>query len=129
MMLKRKAWSQFEKWRTSHTDQAMLVTGARQVGKSYLVERFAHEKYSNVVKFDLIDQRDVLTALNAAHSSRELFMALSAFAGAPMIPGEENVAHIKNLCQQSCEIHFPCCIDRGRMLGPAMVEEIEGSCI
>lgn len=58
------------------------------MGKTYLIEKFAQEQYQNVVKFDLIDQTDVLAAMNAASSSQELFMALSAFAGADMVPGQ-----------------------------------------
>ena len=87
-MLKRKALEAFAKWKDQHARQALLVTGARQVGKTYLIERFTAENYPHVVKFDLIDQVDVLAAMNAAHSSRELFMALSAFAGIEMVPGE-----------------------------------------
>lgn len=86
--LKRKAEQAFQRWREHHSSQALLVTGARQVGKTYLIERFAREHYRNVVKFDLIDQVDVRDALNSARSSDELFMAMSAFAGSKMIPGE-----------------------------------------
>ncbi len=87
-MLERKAWEQFKSWKASHAEQALLVAGARQVGKSFLVEQFAHESYDYVVTFDLIDQSDVLAAMNTAHNSQELFMALSAFAGTSMVPNK-----------------------------------------
>lgn len=87
-MLKRKAYEAVATWKNMHAGQALLVTGARQVGKTYLIEQFAQTHYKHVVKFDLIDQSDVLAAMNAAHSSQELFIALSAFAGTDMIPGE-----------------------------------------
>ena len=87
-MLRRKAYEAFATWKNAHAGQAMLVTGARQVGKTYLIERFARDNYQNVVKFDLIDQTDVLAAMNVARSSQELFIALSAFAGADMVPGK-----------------------------------------
>lgn len=87
-MLKRKAFEQLKQWKKAHASQALLVTGARQVGKTYLIERFAQENYRYVVKFDLIDQTDVLAAMNAARNSQELFMALSAYAGTQMVPGE-----------------------------------------
>ncbi len=87
-MLKRKAIEKFENWRTNHNTQALVVTGARQVGKSYLLEQFAIKNYKYVVRFDLVDQTDVLAAMNAAANSAELFMAFSAFAGSKMVPGE-----------------------------------------
>ena len=53
-VLKRKACEAFAAWKSSNAGQAMLVAGARQVGKTYLIEKFAQEQYQNVVKFDLI---------------------------------------------------------------------------
>lgn len=35
-MLRRKAWEAFEDWLAAPTWKALLVKGARQVGKSYL---------------------------------------------------------------------------------------------
>ncbi|MEG0477135.1 MAG: AAA family ATPase [Raoultibacter sp.] len=87
-MLQRKALKAFDQWKKVHRGQAMLVTGARQVGKTYLIEQFARENYQHVVKFDLIDQVDVREAMGAARSSQELFMVLSAFAGSDMVVGE-----------------------------------------
>lgn len=87
-MLRRQVEKDLLDWKDNHSNQALLVTGARQVGKTYLVERFARENYESVVKFDLIDQRDVRDSLNAARSSQELFMAMSAYAGADMVPGK-----------------------------------------
>lgn len=87
-MLKRKAESIFEAWKDSHTNEALLVTGARQVGKTYLIDEFARRAYTHVVKFDLVDQADVLAALNSAKTSQELFMAISAYAGIELVPHE-----------------------------------------
>ncbi|MEG2261173.1 MAG: AAA family ATPase, partial [Raoultibacter sp.] len=87
-VLQRKALKAFDQWKKVHRGQAMLVAGARQVGKTYLIEQFARENYQHVVKFDLIDQADVREAMGAARSSQELFMVLSAFAGSDMVVGE-----------------------------------------
>lgn len=87
-MLKRKAERAFWKWKETHSSQALLVAGARQVGKTYLIERFAREAYSNVVKFDLVDQTEVRDALGAARNSDEAFLVMSAFAEVDMVPGE-----------------------------------------
>lgn len=39
-MLKRKAYQRIALWKEHKTNQALLITGARQVGKTYLVEEF-----------------------------------------------------------------------------------------
>ena len=87
-MLKRKAEALFEAWKADRTNEALLVMGARQDGKTSLIDEFAHRSYAHVVKFDLVDQADVLAALNSATTSQELFMAISAYAGADLIPHE-----------------------------------------
>ena len=57
LMLQRKAKAQFESWLASSPNKALLVKGARQVGKSYLVNVFANESFENVVTFDLSPTR------------------------------------------------------------------------
>ena len=87
-VLKRNALNEFEAWRAETGHRALIVTGARQVGKTYLVKKFIREHFNNLVEFDLVDQTDVRDAFNMARSSDELFMAISAFAGQKLVPGE-----------------------------------------
>jgi predicted AAA+ superfamily ATPase len=86
-MLKRKALEEFAAWRGGHGNRALLVTGARQVGKTYLAKEFLHAEYENVIEFDLVEQGDVRDAFDAARNVDELFMAISAFAGQRLVPG------------------------------------------
>ena len=111
-MLRRKAMAEFAAWREERGSRALLVTGARQVGKTYLIREFLHAEYENVVEFDLVEQRDVLEAFDAARNVDELFMAISAYAGQRLVPGKtaifidevqrckEAVAAIKYLVQR-----------------------------
>lgn len=87
-MLRRKAMDELLSWKNSKDNQAILVSGARQVGKTFLIEEFARENYKHFVKFDLIDQTDVKESIDAVRSSQELFLVFSAYAGADMVPGE-----------------------------------------
>ena len=76
-MLQRKAKAQFESWLASSPNKALLVKGARQVGKSYLVSVFANESFENVVTFDLIADASVRDSFLAAKSADELLMRMS----------------------------------------------------
>ena len=87
-MLRRKALDQFEDWYRYRTKQALLVTGARQVGKTYLVREFARTHWENVVEINLFENPAAAEALSTASNSRELFMRLTAFADVPMVPGK-----------------------------------------
>ena len=87
-MLKRKAMDQLEFWYKYRTKQALLVTGARQVGKTYLIREFAKQHWQNVVEINLFENPAAAKAMSEANNSRELFMRISAFADAPLQPGK-----------------------------------------
>lgn len=46
-MLERKALDEINAWKESPAKTALLVTGARQVGKTYLVREFARKRYKH----------------------------------------------------------------------------------
>lgn len=54
--LKRDAYSKLLEWKKSHTNKVLLVEGARQVGKTYLVKKFANENYKNVIYINLLEE-------------------------------------------------------------------------
>lgn len=54
-MLKRKISEVLRAWQLTKTKQGLLVTGARQVGKTSSIERFAADFYDNIVKIDFVE--------------------------------------------------------------------------
>lgn len=87
-MLQRKALKQLDYWKAHKTTQALLVDGARQVGKTSIIEEFGRTRYKHLVEFNLIDRPDVLRALKNANTADDLFMAIAAFAEDDLVPGE-----------------------------------------
>ncbi len=87
-MLKRKARAQFESWLALSPGKALLVKGARQVGKSFLVDAFAREAFENVVSFDLIADASVRDSFLAAKSADDLLMRMTIAASQPMVAGK-----------------------------------------
>ena len=87
-MFKRKALARFEDWYRSSGHKALLVKGARQVGKTYLVNAFAHERFENVVAFDMVEDRAARESFAAATSADDLFLRMTVAASAPMVPGK-----------------------------------------
>jgi len=51
-MLKRKIWSKLERFRANGDKKTLLLTGARQVGKTYIVEQFAKAMYGSFVEIN-----------------------------------------------------------------------------
>lgn len=54
--LKRDAYNDLMKWKKNHSNKVLLVEGARQVGKTYLVRKFAEENYKNVIYINLLEE-------------------------------------------------------------------------
>ena len=87
-MLNRKAYERFVAWKRAQGHKALLVTGARQVGKTYLIERFLENAYPQYVKFDLIDQRRVLASFRQAIDAEDLMLRISTAASTELVPGQ-----------------------------------------
>ena len=87
-MLKRKISEDLATWKKTHGSQALLVTGARQVGKSFIIDAFARKHYERFISFDLIRQRDLCEAMDSCRNADDLFMVLSAFGGSNFVPGD-----------------------------------------
>ena len=54
--LRRDAYDDLLKWRDNHNNKVLLVEGARQVGKTYLVKKFSKENYENVIYINLLEE-------------------------------------------------------------------------
>ena len=53
MQLQRKAYNQLLEWKNSSAEsKAILIKGARRVGKSYLAEQFAKNEYKSYILID-----------------------------------------------------------------------------
>ncbi len=90
-MFKRKIYNKLLKWKNeSKGETAMLVEGARRIGKSTIVEKFAKENYKSYI---LIDFSKVTNSIkeafnNLLNSLDSLFMVLSLEFDTPLYPRE-----------------------------------------
>ncbi|WP_434311527.1 ATP-binding protein [Hominifimenecus sp. rT4P-3] len=81
-MLKRKIYDDLLDWkRKSKGQTALLIDGARRVGKSYIAERFAENEYKSHIIIDFGNApQDILDLFSYESSDMDLFFAkLSAF--------------------------------------------------
>lgn len=83
-MLRRKIFEQIEKWKRTKTNQGLLITGARQVGKTSAVEQFARDNYSNFLKIDFVERPDAVQVVGEAKSLDDLIVRITALASSPI---------------------------------------------
>lgn len=87
-MLRRKAMDRLLYWKKHKTTQALLIDGARQVGKTYIVREFAREHYGHLAELNFIDNELAAQAISTAQNADELFVRLSAFVSGELVPGD-----------------------------------------
>lgn len=87
-MLRRKATDKFDAWLAHSKKKALLVSGARQVGKTYLIDSFIAEHFEHVVKFDLIEDTAAQTSFSQATSAEDLFLRISLASRVPLVAGK-----------------------------------------
>ncbi len=86
-MLRRKKEAEILEY-LNKPDQALLVSGARQTGKTYLIREMCRRSGKTFLEFNLIEQPAVAAALQHAGNAKEVLMRLSLLADGPMIPGK-----------------------------------------
>ena len=87
-MLQRKITKLIEEFYKSNPHKALMIIGARQVGKSYIIEEFAKAHYKSVIKMDFIENPDYIPLFENAQGADEILLRLSALFGDRMIPGK-----------------------------------------
>lgn len=71
-----------------HDKRALLVTGARQVGKTFSIRKVSKECFENVVEVNFIEHPDAAALFRDTTSAKELLLRLSAFTHKPLVPGK-----------------------------------------
>lgn len=79
-MLKRKFTSVLEQYLTENTAKILLVNGARQIGKSYLIRYVGKKLYPHFVEINLQKDKEGPAIFSHVHTTQELYMQVSAIA-------------------------------------------------
>lgn len=79
-MLNRKFTSVLEQYLTGNTDKILLVNGARQIGKSYLIRYVGKKLYPHFVEINLQKDKEGPAIFSHVHTTQELYMQVSTIA-------------------------------------------------
>lgn len=83
MKLKRKVYDNLLSWKKDNGKTALLIEGARRVGKSTVVEEFAKNEYKSYVLIDFSIANDEIKSLFKKYASNlnDLFFFLTSITG------------------------------------------------
>ena len=88
-MLKRKMMDYLLSWKASHGSECLLINGARQVGKSYIVDRFGETAYERYIKLDFIEHAEYRSIFEGSLSAADIFSRLTlSIPNMRIVPGK-----------------------------------------
>ncbi len=87
-MISRKVELDFQCFLRDENKKALLVTGARQVGKTYSIRAFARENFRSFIEVNFLENPAAKELFENAKNSKDLLMRLSLVAEGDLIPGE-----------------------------------------
>ena len=130
--MKRKIEEQLLAWKNKTAGRLpLIVNGARQVGKTYILRKFGEEQFKNVVYINLETNLTIASYFNDNIAPERLLRYLEASTGERIIPGEtliifdevqdcpKVINSMKYFCENAPQYHIACA---GSLLGIALAK-------
>jgi len=83
-MLYRKIKKRIEEYLSSDSDRMLLIDGARQIGKSYIIRHVGKKMFSNYIEINMEEDKLGDRVFEEAKTTKDFYMALSIVAGDKM---------------------------------------------
>lgn len=90
-MLQRKAYEVLARWKNSPSRRALLVTGARQIGKTFLIRQFGSENYDSVLELNFLLDDRATQVFSGASSPDDIIRRLTLMSERRLVPGKSLV--------------------------------------
>lgn len=127
--MKRKITGQLIEWKNSSARKPLILNGARQVGKTFILREFGRENYKNTVYVNLESNGTVTSMFNDDISPSKLIKYLEVETGERILPNEtliildeiqsceRAVTSLKYFCEEAPDYHIAAA---GSLLGVAI---------
>lgn len=114
--MERSIYSSLKKWKDSPTRKPLILQGARQVGKTYILKEFGTREYSEVVYINCDDNNDMQNMF-VDYDVDRIIRSLSAISGVSIKPSttllildeiqevERGLASLKYFCEKAPDYH------------------------
>jgi len=130
--LERKIVERLRKWKDNPDRLPLILQGARQVGKTYILLSFGKRHYKNVAYFSMEESTEVPSIFERDLNPERIVKELAAQSGQTILPGdtllvfdeiqacEQALASLKYFAEKAPRYHI---IAAGSLLGVAMKRE------
>ena len=127
--MERELFTKLERWMKKKNRKPLIIQGARQVGKTFILREFGRENYKNTVYVNLESNGTVASMFNDDISPSKLIKYLEAETGERILPNEtliildeiqsceRAVTSLKYFCEEAPDYHIAAA---GSLLGVAI---------
>ena len=85
---RRKFYDRLVRWKSAKRQECLLVKGARQIGKTFIVEKFGREQYESFVEFNFVLDPEACSIVDGSLRAEDLYRRISAYdASRRLLPG------------------------------------------
>ena len=130
--MKRKILESLVEWKDSEERKPLILNGARQVGKTYILEEFGKEHFENVIYLNMEIEGDVRNFIEKELSPHKIIQFIESTKRQEIIPektliffdeiqaSERTLTSLKYFCEQTPEYYI---VAAGSLLGAAINRE------
>lgn len=98
-MLYRKAESTVREWLGKEKDKVLMVCGARQIGKSYLIRYVGQQMFENFVEINLIGDAEGQRLFADVKTTDDFYFALGMYAGGSLNNASDTLVFLDEIQQ------------------------------
>lgn len=96
-MLYRKITKRVEQYLSADSDRMLMVDGARQIGKSYIIRHVGQRMFPNYIEINMEEDKLGDRIFAQARTTKDFYMALSVVAGDKMKERENTLVFIDEI--------------------------------
>lgn len=118
--MKRELENELLKWKESHNRKPLILKGARQVGKTWILKEFGKNNYESVAYFNFEENPEVKQFFSTNFNIQRIVTNLSIFSGVSIKPHDtliildeiqecpEAITSLKYFCENGSDYHIAC---------------------
>lgn len=115
--MRRKIYSRLLEWKNSKDRRPLMLLGARQVGKTWIMRHFGEQEYSKVVYVNCDDEPRMKQIFDLDYDIERILTTLQAITGQKATPGDTLIVldeiqevprglhSLKYFCEKATEYH------------------------
>lgn len=130
--MQREIVEKLKNWKISKSRKPLIIHGARQVGKTYIIKQFGKENYDNLIYVNFETNQELSLQMSESINAKYIINKLELFYGEKILPektliffdeiqaNERALTALKYFCEDAPEYHI---IAAGSLLGIAINRE------